>query len=66
MSVAKVLEIICEGRTIEEAINAGLKEVSKTVSNIKHVDIDHIHAHVKENQVTSFRVIAKISFVVER
>jgi flavin-binding protein dodecin len=65
MSVAKVIEIICEGKTIEEAINAGLKEVSKTVKNIKHVDIDHVHANVSDNKVSSYRVITKVSFVVE-
>ena len=65
MSVAKVIEVICEGKTIEEAINAGLKEVGKTVKNIKHVDIDHIHANVANNQVASYRVITKVSFVVE-
>ncbi|NGX26584.1 MAG: hypothetical protein K940chlam6_00509 [Chlamydiae bacterium] len=65
MSVAKVLEIICEGKTIEEAINSGLQEVGKSVKNIKHVDIDHIHANVSDNKVSSFRVIVKISFVVE-
>ncbi len=26
MTVAKVIEIICEGKTIEDAINAGLKD----------------------------------------
>lgn len=66
MTVAKVIEVICEGKTIEDAINAGLKEAAKSVKNIKHVDIDHIHAHVNDNnQVDSFRVITKISFVVE-
>jgi flavin-binding protein dodecin len=66
MSVAKVIEVICEGKTIEDAINAGLQEVGKSVQNIKHVDIDHVHANVSNNQVSSFRVIAKVSFVVER
>jgi len=65
MTVAKVIEVICEGKTIEDAINAGLKEAGKSVKNITHVDIDHIHANVENNQVTSYRVITKISFVVE-
>jgi len=65
MSVAKVVEIICEGPTIEEAINAGIAEVAKSVKHIKHVDVDHIHAHVKDNKVSVFRVIIKVSFVVE-
>ena len=65
MTVAKVIEVICEGKTIEEAINMGLKEVSKTVKNIKHIDIDHINGNVVDNKVASYRVITKVSFVVE-
>lgn len=65
MTVAKVIEVICEGKTIEDAINAGLKEAGKSVKNIKHVDVDHVHANVKDNRVDSYRVITKISFVVE-
>lgn len=64
MSVAKVIEVICEGKTIEEALNSGVEEVSKTVKNIRHIDIDHIHANIENNKVTSYRVITKISFVV--
>ena len=66
MSVAKVIEVIFEGKTIESAINAGLKEVGSTVKNIKHVDIDHIHANVENNEVVHYRIIAKVSFIVER
>ncbi len=47
MTVAKVIEIICEGKTIEDALNAGVAEAAKSVKNIVHVDIDHIHANVK-------------------
>ncbi len=65
MSVAKVVEVICEGPTIEEAINTGISEVAKTIKHIKHVDIEHIHAHVKDNKVNTFRVIIKVSFAVE-
>ena len=66
MTVAKVIEIICEGKTIEDAINAGLKDVGESVHNIKHVDIDHIHANVENNKVSSYRVIVKVSFVIEK
>ena len=64
MSVAKVIEIIAEGKTIEEAVNSGIAEAAKSVKNIKHVDINHVHANVSGNKVSSYRVICKISFVV--
>ncbi len=66
MSVAKVIEIMAEGKTIEDAINNGIREAGETVKNIKHVDIKHIHADVVGNKISVYRVILKISFVIER
>ena len=34
MSVVKIIEISCEGKSIEEAMQAGVAEASKTLKNI--------------------------------
>ena len=65
MSVVKVIEVICEGKSIEDALNSGVREASKTIKNIKQVDVKWIHAHVEHEKITSYRVTAKISFVIE-
>ncbi len=65
MSIVKVIEVLCEGKTIEDAMSAGVKEASKTIKNIKQIDVKWIHAHVEKDQITSYRVNAKISFVIE-
>lgn len=65
MSIVKVIEVLCEGKTIEGALAAGVKEAAKTIKNIKQIDVKWIHAHVENNQITTFRVNAKISFVIE-
>ena len=65
MSIVKVIEVLCEGKSIEDAMNAGVKEASKTVKNIKQIDVKWIHAHVEKNKITKYRVNAKISFVIE-
>lgn len=65
MSIVKVIEVMCEGKTIEEALNAGVREASKTIKNIKQIDVKWIHAHVENNKITAYRVNAKISFVIE-
>lgn len=65
MSVVKVIEIICEGKTIEDALSAGVREASKTIKNIKQIDVKWIHAHVENEKITGYRVNAKISFVIE-
>jgi hypothetical protein len=65
MSIVKVIEVLCEGKTIEDAMSAGVKEASKTIKNIKQIDVKWIHAHVENEKITSYRVNAKISFVIE-
>ncbi len=65
MSIVKVIEVVCEGKTIEDALNAGVKEAAKSVRNIKQIDMKWVHAHVEHDKITKYRVTAKISFVVE-
>lgn len=65
MSVVKVIEIVCEGSSIEEALETGVKEASKTLKNIKQIDIKWVHAKVDNGKIAGYRVNAKVSFVVE-
>lgn len=65
MSIAKVIEVISEGASIDDAIKNAVKEASKTVANIRQVNVQHIEALVEKNKVTKFRVNLNISFVVE-
>lgn len=64
MSIAKVIEVISEGKSIEAAMQSSIDEASKTIKDIKQVNVDHIEGIVENNQITKFRVHAKISFVV--
>jgi flavin-binding protein dodecin len=65
MSVAKVIEIIAEGDSIEGAIEAGVREASQTVRNIRAVNVENIKGLVEKSQVVRYRVDLKITFVVE-
>lgn len=64
MSVAKVIEILAEGSTIEEATEEAVKQASKTVSDIKNVYVDDYRAVVDNGEITAYRVNAKVTFVV--
>lgn len=64
MSIVKVIEVICEGSSIEDALNSGVKEAAKTVHHIKQVDVKWIHAHVENDRIVKYRVTANISFVI--
>jgi len=66
MPVVKIIEVIASSETsIADAIRNAVAEVSKTVHNIDSVFVKGIKAHVKDNQVTTFGVICKISFRVD-
>ena len=64
MSIVKVIEVIAEGKTIEEAVQSALREASHTISDIKQIDVEHIYAKVENNRITGYRINADISFVI--
>lgn len=65
MSIAKVIEVLAEGDSIEAAIESALKHASKSVRNIRHVYATDFQALVENNRVTKYRVNAKVTFVVD-
>jgi dodecin len=66
MSIVKVIEIIASSeKSIEDAIQSGVSEVSKTVHNIDSVYVKDIKAHVKDGKISSYGVICNISFRVD-
>lgn len=65
MSLAKVIEVLGEGKTIEEAVENVAKEASKTIDNIKSIYVKDIQANVENNELASYRVNAKVTFLLE-
>jgi flavin-binding protein dodecin len=65
MAIAKVIEVISEGKTFEEAMESAVSEAQKTVRNIKHVYVEGIQALIEEGKIAKYRVNAKVTFVVE-
>lgn len=64
MSVAKVIEVLAEGSSIENAIENAVKEASESVRAIKHVYAREFQAIVENGQVSKYRVNCKVTFVV--
>ena len=63
MPIVKVIEVIASSeKGIEDAVQQAVTEAGKTIHNIDSVFIKDIKAHVKENKVTTYGVICKISF----
>jgi len=65
MAVAKVIEVLAESdKSWEDATQKALDEASKTIENIESIYVKEMQAVVENNQIVSYRVNAKISFVV--
>lgn len=65
MSLAKVIEVISEGKTMEEAVENSLKQAAKTIQDIKSVYVENITALVDGKKISKYRINAKITFVVD-
>lgn len=66
MSLAKVVEVIAEGDSVEKAIENAVTQASKTVKNIKSVYCENIQGVVSNNRIDKYRVNAKITFILEK
>lgn len=65
MSLAKVIEVIGEGSTMEEAMQNIVDQASQTVHNIKSVYVENTQAMVENNRVDRYRINAKVTFVLK-
>lgn len=66
MSIAKITEISAQSsKSFEDAIKSGVRRASKTLKNIKAVWIKEQECVVENGEITEFRVIMKVTFVLE-
>jgi len=63
MALAKVIEVIAEGDSIEGAVEEAINQASKTLRSIKSINLENIQAIVEDNSVTKYRINAKVTFV---
>lgn len=67
MSVAKVVELIGSSpEGWEEAVGNAVEAASRTIRNIRGVDVVRWTAKVEKNRIVEYRAVVKIAFVVER
>ena len=67
MSVVKVIELIAESEeSWEAAAQAAVTHAGRTIRNIKSLYVEDFQAKVgNDNNITWYRVTAKITFVVD-
>ncbi len=65
MSVAKSIELLAEGDTLEDATEEAVREASDSVKNVRNVYVDDYRAIVEDGDIQGYRVHAKVTFVLE-
>jgi dodecin len=66
MSVAKVIEISAESpQSFEAAIKEGITRASKTLKQIQSAWVKEQEVKVRDNQIVAYRVLLKVTFVLE-
>lgn len=65
MSIAKVLELISEGDSIENALENAVTEAGKSVKKIQNVYLVDVKAVVDDGKITKYRTNVKVTFVVD-
>ena len=66
MSVGKFIELSGQSsESFEDAIRQAVQRASSTIRNIRSVWAKEFEAVVENSQVTQFRVVVKIAFVLD-
>ena len=65
MSIAKVIEVIAEGESVEAAIENAVQQATDTLRNVRTVYVKNIQALVRDGKITTYRLNAKVTFVVD-
>jgi flavin-binding protein dodecin len=65
MSVAKVIEITStSARSFEDAIVSGIKRAGKTVKDVRGAWVKSMKVEVTDGKVTEYRVVMKVTFIL--
>lgn len=65
-NILKVIEVLAESeKGWEDAAAQAVQKAAKTLNNIRSIYIENFEAKVEKNKIVSYRVNAKISFVLE-
>ena len=65
MSMLKVIEVLAESdKGWEDAAQVAVANASKTVRNIRSIYIKNAEATVENGKINTYRINAKISFVL--
>jgi flavin-binding protein dodecin len=65
MSMLKVIEVLCESdESWEDAARSAVANAAETIRNVRSIYIEYFEATVEQNKIKSYRINAKITFLV--
>lgn len=65
--IVKVIEVLAQSnKGWEDAAKDAVKTASKSIKNIKSVNISNMSAEVDGDKIVNYRINAKISFVLDK
>lgn len=66
MTVIKIIELVgVSKKGLQDAVENAVKEASKTVRNLKGVDVLSWTGKIEGDKIVEYRANVKISFIVE-
>ncbi|QEC51643.1 hypothetical protein EDD80_102169 [Anseongella ginsenosidimutans] len=66
MAVLKVVELMSDSsQSWEDAVKTGIARASQTLKNVRSAYVKDHSVTVDNNEITSYRVILKVTFEVE-
>ena len=66
MSVARITEISSTSdKSFEDAVQQGIQRATATLRNVKSAWIKEQEVQVEGNRITAYKVIMKVTFVLE-
>lgn len=66
MSVVKIIELVgCSPVGFQDAVESAVKEASKTLRNLRGVDVLGYTGKLQNGKIIEYRANVKISFLVE-
>ena len=66
MSIARTTEISASSKkSFEDAVRKGVKRFSKTINNVEGAWVKEQKVVVKDGEVEEYRVVMKVTFVLE-
>jgi dodecin len=65
MATARISEIVASAKTLEGAIEEGVKRATKTLRGVTGIEVTKIQAKIEKKKIKEYRLHMNVTFVLE-